>query len=45
VRLILSPYFNHLTDDEKSYEHFMQTNATAHTEKNSIGALDEVLSK
>lgn len=29
VRLILSPFFNQLADDEKSYGHFMQDNATA----------------
>jgi hypothetical protein len=42
VRLILSTFFYELTDDEKSYEHFMEANTTAHTAKNAIDALDEV---
>jgi hypothetical protein len=42
VRLILSPFFDQLTDEEKSYGHFMQDNATAHTANNSMVALDEV---
>jgi hypothetical protein len=45
VRLILSPFFNQLTDEEKSYGHFMQDNATAHTANNSVVALDEVFGK
>jgi hypothetical protein len=40
VRLILSPLFGQLTD-EKSYGHFMQDNATAHTANNSVVALHE----
>jgi hypothetical protein len=39
--LILSPFFDQLTDDEKSYEHFMQNNAAAQTAKNSIDAIDK----
>jgi hypothetical protein len=42
VRLILSPFFDQLTDEEKSYGHFMQDNATVHTANNSMVALDEV---
>jgi hypothetical protein len=42
VRLILSPFFDQLTDEEKSYGHFMQDNATAHTANNYMVALDEV---
>jgi hypothetical protein len=42
VGLILSPFFGQLTDEEKSYGHFMQDNATAHSANKSIIALDEV---
>jgi hypothetical protein len=42
MRLILSPFFGQLTDEEKSYWHFMQESGTAHTTNNSIVALDEV---
>jgi hypothetical protein len=41
VRLILLPFFNQLIDDEKSYGHFMQDNAMAHTEKYSVDALEK----
>jgi hypothetical protein len=41
-KLILSPFFNQLTDEEKSYGHFIQDNATAHTVNNSVVAFDEV---
>jgi hypothetical protein len=41
VRLILSPFFNQLTD-EKLYGHFMQDNVTADIAKNSIKASDDV---
>jgi hypothetical protein len=44
VRLILSPFFDELTD-EKLYGHFMQDNATAHTVNSSTVALDEVFGK
>jgi hypothetical protein len=42
VRLSLSSFFSQLTDEVKSYGHFMQDNATAHTANNSVVALDEV---
>jgi hypothetical protein len=42
VGLILSPFLSQLTDLEKSYRHFMQDIATAHTANNSVVALDEV---
>jgi hypothetical protein len=41
----LSPFFGQLTDEEKSYGHFMQDKATAHTANNSVVALDEVFSE
>jgi hypothetical protein len=40
MRLILSHFFCQLTD-EKSYGHFMQDNATAHTPNNYMIAIDE----
>jgi hypothetical protein len=42
VILILSPFFDQQTDEDQSYGHFMQDNATAHTANNSMVALDEV---
>jgi thiamine phosphate synthase YjbQ (UPF0047 family) len=45
VTLVLSPFFDQLTDEEKSYRHFMQDNATAHTANNTMVALDEVFSE
>jgi hypothetical protein len=44
IRLILSPFFSQLTD-EKTYGHFMEDNAAAHTVDNSVVALDKVFSK
>jgi hypothetical protein len=41
VIFILSPFFGQLTD-EKSYLHFKQDNATAHTANNAMVALDEI---
>jgi hypothetical protein len=38
VRLILSPFFDKTTDDEKSYGHFKQNNSRAHTTNNSLVA-------
>jgi hypothetical protein len=35
-------FFDQVTDDERSYGHFMQTDATPHTAGNSIDAADEV---
>jgi hypothetical protein len=43
-RFMLSPLIDYLTDEEKSYENFMQTNATAYYD-NSMNELDENLSK
>jgi hypothetical protein len=40
VRLILPPIFDQLTHEEKSYDHFMQDNATAHTANNFLNALN-----
>jgi hypothetical protein len=34
-RLILAPFFNELTEEEKIYWHFTQKNATAQVEKRS----------
>jgi inhibitor of nuclear factor kappa-B kinase subunit alpha len=42
VRHILEPFFEQLTDDERQYGYFQQDNATAHTARNSISALQEV---
>jgi hypothetical protein len=42
VRLILSPFFGQLTNEEKLYGNFMQDNATAQILNNSVVALDEV---
>jgi hypothetical protein len=36
VRLIPFFFFDHLTEDEKSYRNFVQDNATAHTSNNSM---------
>jgi hypothetical protein len=38
TRLILSPFFDQMTDDEKLYGRVMQDNAMPHTTKNSINA-------
>jgi RNAse (barnase) inhibitor barstar len=40
MRLILSPFFDQMTDEEKLYRHFMQSNSMAHTANNSVDALD-----
>jgi hypothetical protein len=40
--VILSPFFDQLTDEEKLCGHFMQDNATAYTVSNPMHALDEV---
>jgi hypothetical protein len=45
ARLIISPFLDQLTDEEKFYGHFMQDNATVHTAKNSMDALSEVFGK
>jgi hypothetical protein len=45
VKLILSPFFDQLTADEKWYGHFMQDNAIAHTANNSMDALAYVFTK
>jgi hypothetical protein len=42
VRLILSSFFEQMTDKEKSHGHFMQDNATPHTANNSMDESDEV---
>jgi hypothetical protein len=42
VRLILSPFYIQQTNEEKSYAHFVQDNATAHIANNSMVALDNV---
>jgi hypothetical protein len=39
---ILSPFFDQLADEEKSYRHFVLENATPHAANNSMAALDEV---
>jgi hypothetical protein len=38
---VYSPFVDQLTDEENSYWHVLQNNATAHTAKNSMGALHE----
>jgi hypothetical protein len=43
VTLILSPFFDQLTDENKLYRHFMQDNAMAHTANSSVVALHEFL--
>jgi hypothetical protein len=45
VRLIPSPFFDQLTSEEKSHEHFMQDNAMAHNVNSFMDALDEVFGK
>lgn len=45
VRLILSPFFNQLTDKEKLYGNFMLDYATAHISNKSVVASDEVFGK
>jgi hypothetical protein len=45
VRLILSPFFSQVTDEEKLYGHFMKDNATARTVNSSVVALEEVFSE
>lgn len=42
VRLILTPFFEQLVEEEKLHRHFMQDNATAHTANNSMDAIDEI---
>jgi hypothetical protein len=37
VRLILLPFFDQLTDEEKLYVHVMQDNAVIHTANSSVG--------
>lgn len=44
MKLILSSFLDQLTDEEKTYRHFIQENAKAHTVKNSRNALYEVFS-
>jgi hypothetical protein len=41
VKFILSPFFDQLTDEEKSYGHFMQVNATVHIAINPVFVLGE----
>jgi hypothetical protein len=38
----LTTFFDQLTEDEKTYRHFMQENATVHTANNSTNVLAEV---
>jgi hypothetical protein len=42
VRNILKPCFEQLTDDGRQCGYFQQDNATAHTARNSVSALQEV---
>jgi hypothetical protein len=42
ARLNLCLFFYELSDEEKSYGHFMQDNASANTVNNSVFALDEI---
>jgi hypothetical protein len=42
ARLIILPFLDKFTEEEKFYWHFMQDNATIHIAKNSMAALSEV---
>jgi hypothetical protein len=42
MKLILSRFSDHLTDEEKFYWRFMQENAPENTASTSVDALDEV---
>jgi hypothetical protein len=45
MRLVLSPFFDQVTDDEKLYWNFMQNNAMACTANNSMDSLGEFFSE
>lgn len=45
VTLILSLFFNQLTDEGKSYGQFMEDNATTHTAKDSTDAFTDTSGK
>jgi hypothetical protein len=42
MRLILSPFSDHLIEEEKSYWHFMQDNTPEKTASTSVDVFDEV---